>query len=149
MRNLVLIFFFVLTGVNSFAQPINRRQLVERHTIVIEKMDTLSSLSVGNGKFAFTVDGTGLQSFPEEYAGGIPLGTQSEWGWHSFLNINHYKEDEALKSYRLNGRDVKYMVQWNSPERNKDAANYYRQNLHRLQLGTVGLEIIKKDGTVY
>ncbi len=131
------------------AQPINRKALVERHTVINKTMDTLSSLSVGNGKFAFTVDATGLQSFPDAYAKGVPLGTQSEWGWHSFLNTNNYKEEEALKTYHLNGHDVKYMVQWNSPEQNKNASNYFRQNLHRLHLANIGLEIIKKDGSIF
>jgi len=131
------------------AQPINRKALVERHAVENKSMDTLSSLSVGNGKFAFTVDATGLQSFPDAYAKGVPLGTESEWGWHSFPNTKNYKEEEGLKTYHLNGRDVKYMVQWNSPEQNKNATNYFRQNLHRLQLANIGLEIIKKDGTIF
>ncbi len=131
------------------AQPINRKALVERHTVINKTMDTLSSLSVGNGKFAFTVDATGLQSFPDAYAKGVPLGTQSEWGWHSFPNTNGYKEEEALKTYHLNGRDVKYMVQWNNPEQQKNASNYFRQNLHRLHLANIGLEIIKKDGSIF
>jgi protein-glucosylgalactosylhydroxylysine glucosidase len=131
------------------AQKINRKALVERHTVVNKTMDTLSSLSVGNGKFAFTVDATGLQSFPDAYAKGVPLGTQSEWGWHSFPNTKGYKEEEALKTYHLNGRDVQYMVQWNSPEQNKIASNYFRVNLHRLHLANIGLEIVKKDGTVF
>jgi hypothetical protein len=141
----LLVFCFQLT----MAQPINRKALVERHTIINKSMDTLSSLSVGNGKFAFTVDATGLQSFPDAYAKGVPLGTQSEWGWHSFPNTKNYKEEEALKTYHLNGRDVKYMVQWNNPEQNKNASNYFRQNLHRLQLANIGLEIIKKDGSIF
>ena len=48
--------------------------LIERHTIKIEKADALSSLSVGNGEFAITVDVTGLQSFPDFYAKGVLLG---------------------------------------------------------------------------
>jgi len=131
------------------AQPINRKQLVERHTIINRKFDTLSSLSVGNGSFAFTVDATGLQSFPDAYAKGVPLGTQSEWGWHSFPNTQQYKFEDALKTYHLNGRDVKYAVQSNSPELNKNTVNYFRQNLHRLQLGNIGLEIIKKNGSLF
>ena len=133
----------------SFAQPINRKALVERHTVINKMMDTLSSLSVGNGKFAFTVDATGLQSFPDAYAKGVPLGTESEWGWHSFPNTKNYKEEEFLKTYHLNGRDVKYAVQWNNPEQNKEASNYYRANLHRLQLANIGLEITKKDGSIF
>ncbi|MEO6720718.1 MAG: hypothetical protein ABIN67_10130 [Ferruginibacter sp.] len=132
-----------------FAQPINRMQLVERHTIVNTKVDSLSSLSVGNGSFTFTADITGLQSFPDTYAKGVPLGTQSEWGWHSFPNTKQYAFEDALKTYHLNGRDVQYAVQWNSPEKHKNAANYFRENLHRLQLGNIGLEIIKTDGTLF
>ncbi|MBC7889470.1 MAG: hypothetical protein H7Z13_16455 [Ferruginibacter sp.] len=144
-----LFIFLLMTLHNLPAQPINRKQLVERHTIINTKFDSLASLSVGNGVFAFTVDVTGLQSFPNAYSKGVPLGTQSEWGWHSFPNTNQYEFKDALKTYQLNGRDVKYAVQWNGPEQNKNAANYYRQNLHRLQLGNIGLEIIKKDGSLY
>src|SRR5688572_29810271 len=92
--------FIALLWINSLAaQPINRKAVVERHTIVNTKMDSLSSLSLGNGKFAFTVDGTGLQSFPELYAKGVALGTQSEWGWHSFGNPGNLRFDETLKNF--------------------------------------------------
>ena len=66
----------------SMAQPINRQALVQRHNIVNTRIDSLESLSLGNGKFAFTADVTGLQTFPERYAKGVSLGTQSEWGWN-------------------------------------------------------------------
>lgn len=126
---------------------INRKQLVQRHTVKLTKADTLASLSVGNGSFAFTVDATGLQSFPEDYAKGVPLGTQSAWGWHSFPNTNNYKFEDALRSYHLNGRKVTYAVQNGSgPELAKKTADYFRQNEHRLQLGNIGLEIMKADG---
>lgn len=130
------------------AQAINRKNLVERHTIINTKFDSLSSLSVGNGKFAFTVDATGLQSFPDFYAKGVPLGTQSEWGWHSFPNPENYTFNETLKNYKLNGREVSYSVQLKEPERSKNAVNWYRQNPHRLQLGNIGFEIDKKNGTL-
>lgn len=130
------------------AQPINRKALVERHTIINTKYDALSSLSAGNGSFAFTVDITGLQSFPEAYAKGVPLGTQSEWGWHSFIDTADYRFSETLKSYKLNGRDISYSVQLKKPERSKNAVNWFRVNPHRLQLGNIGFEIIKKDGSI-
>lgn len=129
------------------AQPINRKALVERHTIVNRQFDSLSSLSVGNGSFAFTVDVTGLQTFPEAYAKGVPLGTQSEWGWHSFTDTVGYQFSETLRKYSINGREVPYAVQIKTPEKNKNAVEWFRQNPHRLQLGNIGLEIIKKDGS--
>jgi len=144
--------FFLLAGLLCLqavtAQPIDRKKLVERHTIINTGFDSLSSLSVGNGRFAFTVDATGLQTFPEFYAGGVPLGTESEWGWHSFPNKENYSFNETLKNYKLNGRDVSYSVQVKEPERNKNAVEYFRQNPHRLQLGNMGLEIKKKDGSL-
>ncbi len=90
---------------------INRKALVSRHNVVVKKYDSLSSLTVGNGRFAFTVDITGLQTFPEHYAKGVPLGTQSEWGWHSFIDTSNYKQEEAYKNYHVNGKDIPYTVQ--------------------------------------
>lgn len=130
------------------AQPINRKNLVERHTIINKGFDSLSSLSVGNGRFAFTADATGLQSFPDFYAKGVPLGTESEWGWHSFPNPENYLFSETLKDYKLNGKDVSYSVQLKEPERAKNAVNWFRQNPHRLQLGNIGFEITKKDKSI-
>jgi len=141
-----LLFFF--SFYQLFAQKIDRKALVTRHNVKVTKADSLSALTVGNGKFAFTVDATGLQTFPLEYQKGITLGTQSEWGWHSFVDTVGYKREEALKTYHVNGRDITYVTQHNDPPRKKDAANWFRQNPHRLQLGNVGFEILKKDGSL-
>src|ERR1700712_4222649 len=130
------------------ANKIDRKSLVSRHNVIITKADSLSSLSVGNGGFAFTVDVTGLQSFPTYYAHGVALGTQSEWGWHSFPNKNNYKLEETFKEYDLHGRKILYATQQKGPERIKDAIDYLRENPHRLQLGNIGFKIIKKDGSI-
>jgi hypothetical protein len=127
-------------------QKIDRKSVVDRHKIKVNKIDSLASLSVGNGRFAFTVDATGMQSFPESYQYGVPLGTQSEWGWNSFENKENYLFEESLKEYDQYGRKVTYSVQWNDPVRHKNASNWFRENVHRLQLGNLGLEIIKKNG---
>ena len=126
--------------------PINRLQLVERHNVTLHQADTLSSLTLGNGNFAFTVDVTGLQTFPDAYSKGVPLGTESVWGWHSFSDTASYRLEESYQHYQLNGRDVTYCVQWHSPERNKKAADWYRQNVHRLQLGNIGFHLLKQNG---
>ena len=47
------------------SEPIDRFALVSRHDPILQKIDPLSPLSVGNGEFAFTCDVTGLQTFPE------------------------------------------------------------------------------------
>lgn len=128
---------------------IDRKAVVTRHNVKIEAVDTLGSLNVGNGKFAFTVDATGLQSFPEFYEKGVPLGTQSEWGWHTFPNTENFEFSETLKGYDFDGNPNSfYAVQQRGDDRNMAAADYFRANPHRLQLGNVGLEILKNDGTV-
>ncbi len=138
----------LLSGIRLHAQtPIDRRALVLRHTVKNDRADPLSTLSVGNGGFAFSVDVTGLQSFPEYYEKGIPLGTESEWGWHSYPDTSHFQFGETLKKYRIQGREISYAVQWNEPERNKQACDWFRQNPHRLQLGNIGLELIRSDGS--
>ena len=122
--------------------PIDREALVARNNPRVSAFDSLASLSVGNGEFAFTVDATGLQTFPEMYSKGVPLGTQSQWGWHSFGNPDNYKREEYLKEYDF-GRGHKeiYACQFKEDGRQKGAANWFRMNPHRLHLGIVGLEL--------
>jgi protein-glucosylgalactosylhydroxylysine glucosidase len=134
-------------SVNLYSQKIDREKLVRRHNPLIQSADTLASLTVGNGAFAYTVDVTGLQTFPKEYERGIPLGTQSEWGWHNFIDTVGYKREEAIRNYNLNGRQISYTVQINSPARNKAVSEWFRQNPHRLQLGNLGFVLLKKDGS--
>ena len=144
-----ILFVLALLQVNPAYCQIDRKAVVSRHNVIVKSIDTLSSLTVGNGKFAYTVDVTGLQSFPEFYAKGVPLGTQSEWGWHTFPNPENLKFSETLKPYDFNGKaDRLYSVQINEPARNKNAVGYFRENPARLQLGNVGLEILKGDGSV-
>lgn len=121
---------------------IDRKALVTRNNPVITSVDTLASLSVGNGGFAFTTDITGLQTFPEYYKNGVPLGTQSEWGWHSFDNTEGLRIEESYQKFDFgHGHRELYATEFKTPGRAKDAANYFRSNPHRLHLGCIGLEI--------
>ncbi len=131
-------------GANS--QQIDRAALVERNNPHVTAIDTLASLTVGNGEFAFTADVTGLQTFPEAYRLGVPLGTQSQWGWHAFPNPEGFTHDETLRDYDFGrGRQEPYSVQFNEPGRQRDAANWFRVNPHRLHLGIVGFDGLSPD----
>jgi len=143
-KNIVIALVCLQLFDNAFSQVINRQAVVQRHNVHINKIDSLSSLTVGNGNFAFTVDATGMQSFPDAYSNGVPLGTQSVWGWHSFPNTENLRIEEAQKVYELEGRKISYTVQPKEPERAKKAVEYFRVNPHRLQLGNIGLEIKKR-----
>ncbi|MDR2474385.1 MAG: hypothetical protein LBD45_00870, partial [Bacteroidales bacterium] len=140
-------FLGMLASCNAETEKIDRYALVERNSPHVNEIEELSSLSVGNGNFAFTVDATGLQTFPELYSAGIPLGTQSQWGWHSFPNAKEYKPEETLKNYNFRGWEEPYAVQFNEPGRQREAANYFRENPHRIHLGNIGLELTTPQGT--
>ena len=141
MRKIILAAFLFL-GTASMAQHIDRQALVARNNPHIVAMDSLASLTVGNGGFAMTVDGTGLQSFPKSYSKGVPLGTMSDWGWHSFANPNQYKPTESWRDYDF-GRGCKetYATQIKDDKRKKAAGDWFRVNPHRLHLGTLGLSL--------
>lgn len=145
----VILLFTAMVGVMgcegsqnaSSNEKIDRYALVHRHDVMIKGFDSLSSLSVGNGNFAFTVDPTGLQSFPEFYRHGVPLGTESQWGWHSFPNPEHYSLNDVTKFYTVHGREVPYVTAFSKPARKKAATEWLRENPHRLDLGLIGWDI--------
>ena len=125
---------------------IDREALVRRNNVLVEGFDSLASLSVGNGNFAFTTDLTGLQTFYFEYENGVPLGTQSNWGWHTNPNTENYQWNETLKYWDMEGRKVPYRHQLKNPPRAQAACNYFRENPHRLHLGMIGLVLTKTNG---
>lgn len=146
----VLLSISLAAGVELSAQttPINRKAVVERHTIVNTKVDSLESLTLGNGRFAFTADITGLQTFPQRYAKGVSLGTESEWGWNRWQDTVGYKFEEVLREYDLNGKKSTYAVQWSQPLRKRNASEWFRKSVHRIQLGNLGFDIYKQDGSL-
>ena len=134
------------SSISAFSDTIDREALVKRNNPHVVTVDTLASLTVGNGEFAYTVDVTGLQTFPELYRNGVPLGTQSQWGWHSFPNPDNLRHEETLKSYDFgHGHPELYSTQLKEPERGKNASDWYRVNPHRLHLGIIGFDGVQKS----
>jgi hypothetical protein len=130
------------------AAPIDRHALVTRHGVVLTNFDAANPLSVGNGQFCFTVDATGLQTFPEAFTNTTPLGTLSDWGWHTFPNPDGWDVDkfEFKKFHDLNGRLVPYCdVPGN---RKTPEIQWLRANPHRLHLGQIGLVLKHEDGSL-
>lgn len=129
------------------AEKIDRLALLTRNNVVVEQADTLASLSVGNGNFAFTTDITGLQTFYKEYELGVTLGTQSNWGWHTFPNTENFNimQSAAYSDYR--GRKVPYLAQNAKSGKDAEATSYFRENPQRLQLGVIRLLLKKADGS--
>jgi protein-glucosylgalactosylhydroxylysine glucosidase len=128
--------------------PIDRFHLVSRHNIHNSNIDSLNVFSVGNGRFAYTTDVTGLQTFPDFYSRGISLGTMSEWGWHTSPNPGNYNLSDVYRTYKVHGRDVDYVHQFRDVdgERKAAATSWLRANPHKFHLGMIGLQLFTKDG---
>jgi protein-glucosylgalactosylhydroxylysine glucosidase len=148
-RSILFVLILVVTGCKDTIQskrPIDRFELVTRHNIELHEVDTLGSLSVGNGEFAFTVDISGLQTFFREYENGIPLGTQSQWGWHKTPDPeSHSIKDVLVKFKSCDNKNVLYPVQHTEGKAGK-ATDVLRANPHRLHLGLIGLTLLKSNG---
>lgn len=120
-------------------KPIDRYALVSRHNVELKKFDAERPLQVGNGEFAFGMDVTGLQTF-------IPFNTMSHWGWHtSPLSPGVKVSDFQGQVWDTHGRGVRYpMYDVEHPE----VSQWLASSPHRINLGRVGLNLKKKDGTL-
>jgi hypothetical protein len=134
-----------VAGPPALGEPIDRRALVGRHDPVLGRFDTDSPLSVGNGDLAFTADATGLQTFAEAYDETIPLGTLSQWGWHTAPNPQGWSIDRfRFTEFDAGGRGVGYA---DIPgDRRTPEIEWLRANPHRLHLGRLGFRLLRADG---
>lgn len=68
----MITFLFACYGAGMVgSNKIDRKALVMRHNVTQTHIDKLSPLSVGNGRFCYTADITGMQTFPELYRKGF------------------------------------------------------------------------------
>lgn len=131
---------------------IDRAALVRRHCPVLRAANIRSPLQVGNGEFSFTADITGLQTFAGDYAKGMPLGTLSNWAWHSFPNPEHYRLSKIMRPYDSHGRQVPYPDGWEGTGtsaagvQTRKAVEWLRENPHRIDLARIGFILRKANG---
>ncbi len=129
---------------------IDRTALVARHRVRLRGLDPSSPLSVGNGEFCFTVDPTGLQTFPDSYpvaarygeAPGTLLGTLSNWGWHA--SPGRVELEPTMREYASPHGPALYAdlggsLDAVSASGQSPAEEWLRNNPHRLDLGRLGL----------
>ena len=137
---------------SSLRSRIDRTALLRRHCPVLTSANIKSPLQVGNGAFSFTADVTGLQTFADDYLHGMPLGTLSDWGWHSFPNPCHYQLSDVMQPYDSNGREAPYP---DAPQghgksaakiRIHEAYDWLRQNPHWIDLGRLVFILRKANG---
>ncbi|WP_205600720.1 glycoside hydrolase family 65 [Gracilibacillus sp. YIM 98692] len=120
----------------------DRKRIVKKHHPIVTGVEKDAPLSIGNGNFGFSVDVTGLQSFPDAYE--TPLGTQSNWGWHHTGGKNQYTDqDISYQLYEYEDRKIKYPMK---PGEHPEAFHWLRQNPHRIQLGQIGFAFFNESG---
>lgn len=129
---------FSVFSIYTFAQEkIDRKKVVDRHTILITQNNPKKPMQVGNGEFAFNVDITGLQTFDAH-------NTMSHWSWHSMPKSKDMKvEDFKGKSILINGRYVNLDI---DNEEQKDLSNWLTANPHPANLGRIGLDLRFRNG---
>lgn len=108
---------------------IDRFTLVNRHNPIRTKSNGKSPIQIGNGKFAFGADITGLQTF-------IPFATMSDWGWKSD-DLPEGQTPEMFEGKYLDtaGRKIRYEI----PNDQKELSQWLISNPNRLNLARVGL----------
>ena len=121
---------------------INRLDVVRKYTPHLNNVDANSPLTVGNGRFCFTADVTGMQTLYEEYSIETPLCTMAEWAWHTYPGHRYTMDDVCMTEYDFLGRKVSYpRVKY---EGNEAAYDWVRMNPHKFNLARIALSV---DGT--
>lgn len=141
-RRACLVLLVMVCGpATASAPPIDRQAVVARHAPQLRAIDPQAPLTVGNGRFAFTADVTGLQTLPDLYhAQGIPLETQARWSWHEDANPAGYTLADANADYTAHGRTVGYPANASSA-----AGQWLRENPHTQPLPRIGFVLTGKN----
>ena len=126
---------------NTDNELINRLDIIASFNPHLTDINPQSPLSVGNGRFCYTADITGMQTLYEEYSAETPLCTMAEWGWHTKKADNekgfYTLDDVRMTPYNYCKRTVTYPhVKY---EGNEAAYDWVRQNPHKFNLAKIGL----------
>lgn len=139
---------------NTDNNLINRLDIIASFNPHLTDINPQSPLSVGNGRFCYTADITGMQTLYEEYSAETPLCTMAEWGWHTKKADNekgfYTLDDVRMTPYNYCKRTVTYpRVKY---EGNEAAYDWVRQNPHKFNLAKIGLYFHNepiKAGSIY
>lgn len=142
MKKLIsLVSLFCLSAflpLSVMGEPIDREAVVKRHRVCTTGTLLKSPAQVGNGKFAFGMDITGLQTF-------VPFNTLSDWSWHSFpLPEGMRAEDYRPVVVETHGKKIAYELR--NPDQ-PELSEWLTKNPHRYNLGRIGFRLLREDGT--
>lgn len=142
ISTLLLLFLF---GNEAQAQEvpygtINRKAVVTRHNLVLTNPNFAGPTQVGNGNFAYGFDITGMQTFNDQFT------TMSQWSWHSTPPPKGKNPASFKKTLvATHGR----MIPYDLPNPQEPLlTRWLASNPHRFNLGSIGLVLKKKDGSI-
>lgn len=128
----------VFLPLSVMGELIDREAVVKRHRVCTTGTLLKSPAQVGNGKFAFGMDITGLQTF-------VPFNTLSDWSWHSFpLPEGMRAEDYRPVAVETHGKKIAYELR--NPDQ-PELSEWLTKNPHRYNLGRIGFRLLREDGT--
>lgn len=128
----------VFLPLSVMGEPIDREAVVKRHRVCTTGTLLKSPAQVGNGKFAFGMDITGLQTF-------VPFNTLSDWSWHSFpLPEGMRAEDYRPVVVETHSKKIAYELR--NPDQ-PELSEWLTKNPHRYNLGRIGFRLLREDGT--
>lgn len=128
----------VFLPLSVMGESIDREAVVKRHRVCTTGTLLKSPAQVGNGKFAFGMDITGLQTF-------VPFNTLSDWSWHSFpLPEGMRAEDYRPVAVETHGKKIAYELR--NPDQ-PELSEWLTKNPHRYNLGRIGFRLLREDGT--
>ena len=124
----------VFLPLSVMGEPIDREAVVKRHRVCTTGTLLKSPAQVGNGKFAFGMDITGLQTF-------VPFNTLSDWSWHSFpLPEGMRAEDYRPVVVETHGKKIAYELR--NPDQ-PELSEWLTKNPHRYNLGRISVYCVK------
>ena len=125
LRYLIVFLFIGILLHGCTSKKIDRKAVVNRHNITNAGINDI--LALGNGKFCFGVDATGLQTF----GGNI----MCDWAWHSYplppgTTMADVPETGTIETGKLTGPMKK-------ASGNEEVSKWMFKNPHRFTMGRI------------
>jgi len=132
LRYSIVFLFISIVVYGNNSQRIDRKALVNRHNITDAGINDI--LALGNGKFCFGVDATGLQTF----GGNI----MCDWAWHSYPIPPGATMDDMPETGTIETGKLKVPMKKASAK--EDVSEWMFKNPHRFTMGRI--RFIRNNG---
>lgn len=144
-----LLFFSFIAVFGCKNKPdIDRYTLVTSHNIQNSAIDSFNTIPVGNGRYIFFADITGLQTLHTLTNSNTELSPLSVWCYDGIENEGKILVPDSLKPFLIHGRKIEYFGLSESYRNSVKSTAFHQAGNARNHLnpGIIELSIKKKDG---